>query len=199
MKIIITILCLFLQATSIADILSPNLTAQYDANRKTVFLKWQHKDPRFTAYVLQRSDDNKNWSDIYVLTAGNFKKKKQEKFADKSAGTTKNFYRLRMFTDPQSFEYSPSILVIIGSRTNNWVLYPVPVKDVLNLQYNGSEPIRGVVGVIIQNMNGYVLIRKRYSSLNRTIQVPVDNLGKGIYDIRIVVNNAVVWNQRFAK
>ena len=198
MKIIITFLCFLMLATGFAQVLSPNLTAEYDVNRKAVFLKWQHKDPRYTAYILQRSDDNITWKDIYILTADKFKKKKLERFTDKNIGHTKNFYRLKMQAGT-AYELSPSIMVIIGSTTSNWAMYPVPVRDVLNLQYNGSEPVRGVVGVIIQNINGYALIRKRYSSLNRIIQVPVDNLGRGIYDVRIVVNNKVIWNQRFAK
>ena len=78
-------------------------------------------------------------------------------------------------------------------------MYPVPVKDMLTLQYKGSAKITGVVNVFIQSMSGQLLKRIRSASLNTIIQIPVDNLGKGVYDVRIVIENEVVWNQRFIK
>ncbi|MEO6490328.1 MAG: hypothetical protein ABIO04_10340 [Ferruginibacter sp.] len=197
-KSISIIACVFICTTCFASI-APNLTAEYKKNKKTVELKWQNTDPAITKYVLQRSDDNHYWKDIYSLKADDFKKKKQEKFSDHYPATSKNYYRLKIFTSTNEFEVTVPIMVIIGSPASSWILYPVPVKTVLNLQYNGSEAIRGVVSIFIQTLNGYVLIKKRYSSLNRTIQVPVENLGRGIYDIRIVINDKVVWNQRFIK
>jgi hypothetical protein len=78
-------------------------------------------------------------------------------------------------------------------------MYPVPVGDVLTLQYKGTGKIEGVVNVYIQNMAGRVLTRLRSASLNTIIKIPVSNLGKGIYDIRIIVEDVTVWNQRFLK
>ena len=100
--------------------------------------------------------------------------------------------------DKGQAEYSSSVLVISGAG-NNWVMYPVPVGNILTLQYNGTEKITGVVNVSIQNMNGQILTRIRSASINTTIRIPVSNLGKGIYDIRIIIKDEVVWNQRFVK
>lgn len=70
----------------------------------------------------------------------------------------------------------------------------------INLQYNGGEPIQNAVGVFIRNSYGYVLTKKRFSSINRHLQVPVDNLGRGIYEIYIAEKyDKMVWSQRFAK
>ena len=78
-------------------------------------------------------------------------------------------------------------------------MYPVPVDHLINLQYKGSEAILDVIDVYIMNMKGYVLLRKRYSSLARQIQLPVDNLGKGFYEIYIMINERIVWKQAFIK
>jgi hypothetical protein len=75
----------------------------------------------------------------------------------------------------------------------------VPVTNLLTLQYRGSKRITGVVNVSIQNVTGYTVTKIRSASLNTVIKIPVDNLGKGIYDVRIVIENEVVWNQRFVK
>ncbi|CAN5793450.1 hypothetical protein BH11BAC4_BH11BAC4_25260 [soil metagenome] len=195
--ILVTCICL-LQIICFAAAINPNLTAEYNTAKRQVELKWQQTDAGITRFILQRSDDNNSWKNIFVLDQDDFSKKKQEKFYDLNPGPDKNYYRLQIFTDA-AITYSTSIMVIIGRPLNSWTMYPVPVRDMLNLQYNGSDPINGVVSIFIQNMYGYVLTRKRFSSLNRIIQVPVDNLGRGTYDIRIVINDQIVWNQRFLK
>ena len=159
----------------------------------------QNTESRVTAYILQRSADNNTWKDIYTVASAKFSKKKLEKFFDQYPQPTKNYYRLKMSMEGSVVEYSPTIVVIIGNTANSWVMYPVPVRDVLNLQYNGSDAISGVISIFIQNMHGYILLRNRFSSLNRSIQLPVGNLGRGIYDIRIAINDEIVWNQRFVK
>lgn len=78
-------------------------------------------------------------------------------------------------------------------------MYPVPVGSVLNLKYTGSELITGALTVTIQNSSGQNLCRLRSSTTSRTIQVPVHNLGRGIYDVKIFVSNRLIWNQRFVK
>ena len=199
MKFIPAIFLFMMHTACFASSISPNLTAEYNSRKKIVYLKWQNTDNRVIVFVLQRSADNNKWEDIYTLEAIKFRKKKLEKFSDQSPEPTKNYYRLKMLLNDNSIEYSQSIMVIIGNPLNSWIMYPVPVRDVLNLQYNGSDPIQGVVSIFIQNMYGHILVRKRYSSLNRIIPVPVDNLGRGTYDIRIVINDEIVWNQRFVK
>ncbi len=201
MKYILAILICFINYTSFAldpDI-SPDLTAEYNSRKKAVNLKWRNTDDRVITYVLQRSSDNYNWRDIYSLGSGAFSKKKLEKFSDINPESSKNYYRLKIYVASNVYEFTKSIMVIIGKPSSSWIMFPVPVRDVLNLQYNGSEAIQGVVSIFIQNMYGYVLTKRRFSSLNRTIQVPVDNLGRGTYDVRIVINNQTVWNQRFIK
>lgn len=183
-----------LQAASI----SVNLTAEYNRYARQVELKWQNILPDVKAYVLERSSNNQHWEAIYTIRATDFSRKKREKYNDKNPDPTKNYYRLKIITVFDSLFTEP-IMVIIGETYNNWTLYPVPVKDVLNLRYNGSEAIQGVVSVFIQNIYGYVFTRKRFSSLSRLLQIPVDNLGKGVYDVRIMIGNEAVWNQRFVK
>ena len=199
MKSLPAIFLFCMHTTCLASTISPNLTAEYNSREKNVSLKWQNTDSRVTIFILQRSDDNNKWKDIYTLESTKFSRKKLEKFSDEYPEPAKNYYRLKILLDDTGIEYSPSIMVIIGDPVNSWIMYPVPVRDVLNLQYNGSQAIQGVISIFIQNMYGYVLIRKRCATLSRNIQVPVDNLGKGAYDIRIVINDEIVWNQRFVK
>jgi hypothetical protein len=90
-------------------------------------------------------------------------------------------------------------MVVTGATGYNWVMYPVPVGEVLTLQYKGSEKITGVINILIRNMYGKILTRVRSASLNKIITIPVGNLGKGIYNISIIVEDEVIWNQQFVK
>jgi hypothetical protein len=92
------------------------------------------------------------------------------------------------------------VMVIIGETGNSWLMYPVPVGPVLTLQYNGTVAVTGVISIVIQSLaSGTIFTRLRVASNTRLIQIPVANLGRGTYDIRIYINNQVVWNQRFIK
>ncbi len=199
MKYIPALLILLFLVSGFIGPVSPNLTAEYDSRKRIVMMKWQNSADGVSTYVIQRSEDNKIWKDIYTLESTRFNKKKLEKFSDIHPDPAKNYYRLKIKMLSGLIEYTPSIMVIIGNPVNSWVMYPVPVRDVINLQYNGSEAISGVINIFIQNMYGNIIIRRRFSSLGRNIRIPVDNLGRGTYDIRIVINEDVVWNQRFIK
>ncbi len=185
----------FLFAASVA----PGITVVYNAKQKAVTVKWQQKQPGIKSFVIQRSADNFEWNDIARQETVNFNPDKTYQFIDNKSKAGENYYRLKCITEKGQTEYSNSIMIVTGAAGSNWVIYPVPVGDVLTLQYKGYEKIKGVVNVFIQNISGRVITRLRSASLNTTIRIPVSNLGKGIYDIRIVVEDEVVWNQRFVK
>ncbi len=178
---------------------APSLTAIFEKQKKTIKLKWPINNPQVTTYVLQKSADNKLWTDIYTVSSRDFNVKNMETFEDRQPHPNKNHYRLKSIYLNKTVSFSTSILVIIGTSTNSWIMYPVPVGPVLNLQYTGGESIQGALYIVIQNASGKILQRLRSATTYRTIQIPVTNLGKGIYDVKIFVQQQLVWNQRFVK
>jgi len=179
--------------------IAPGITVVYNAKQKAVVIKWQQKQPGIKSFVIQRSDDNTDWDDIARQESVNFNAAKIYQYLDYKATAGQNYYRLKCVTEKGQAEYSPSVIIVTGAEGSKWVIYPVPVGDVLTLQYRGTEKLKGVVNIFIQNISGRVITRLRSASLNTTIRIPVNNLGKGIYDIRIVVEDEVIWNQRFVK
>jgi hypothetical protein len=184
-----------LMAASIA----PAINVVYDARKKAVSIQWQQQYAGVKTFVVQRSDNNSDWVDIAYQGIVNFEPKKVYLFWDYSVGAGQNYYRLKTITEKGQTEYSASVMVITGTPESSWVMYPVPVKDMLTLQYKGVKKITGVINVFIQNATGSIITRVRSASLNNIIHIPVNNLGSGIYDIRIIIENEVVWNQRFVK
>lgn len=199
MKSIFVIAFVFIHNLCFSSIISSNLTASYDPKGMAVKLKWQNNDARIKAFVLQKSSDNYKWTDLTSISAASFSESKMEKYLDEHPDPNRNYYRLRMVIDANNEELSAPIMVMPGQSASSWVMFPVPVTSILNLQYTGSDPIKGVITVLIQNSNGRVLKRFRSSSLTRTIEIPVSNMGKGIYDVKIMVGTDYVWNQRFIK
>ncbi|HMJ48291.1 MAG TPA: hypothetical protein VK498_13245 [Ferruginibacter sp.] len=195
MKFLLTIILVALPAFHFAQINS-HLTAVYESRKKSVKVKWQNSG-NVNSYVLQRSADNREWKDIARIGAAVLIKNAFISYNDEGSG--KNYYRLKIYNTKTSWEFSTVVMVINPAPGYNWIMYPVPVLDVLNLQYNGSELIPGVISVFIQSIEGKVYTRLRLASTTRQIQIPVSNLGRGTYDIRVVIMDEVVWNQRFIK
>jgi hypothetical protein len=177
---------------------TPPITVVYDAKKKTVIVKWQQKTTGFKTFIIQRSNDNFNWVDIARVENAQFNNNKTWQYDDKKIAEGENYYRLQCISPDGKTAYSPSVMVITGG-THKWIMYPVPVTDLLTLQYKGTEKITGVINIVIQNMQGYVLTRLRCASNTTSIQIPVNNLGRGVYDVRITIADEVVWNQRFVK
>ncbi len=177
----------------------PAFTAVFDSKKKTVQIKWEHSSSVIKAYSIQRSADNNTWQDIAVQGTIENTVPRIFYFEDKSPSEGENYYRLRSTSATNQLVYSNSILIITGSSNKGWIMYPVPANDFLTLEYRGAEPLKGVINVFIQQSSGRIIHRLRSSSLIRTITIPVHNLGKGFYDIRVIVQGELVWKQRFVK
>ena len=189
----------FLQINSFGISLLPEFSAVYNSRKKAVLIKWQHTSADIKTYVLQQSSGNKAWADIALQEINPATGNRSFYFEDKKFAVGENHYRLKCIYADGKTVYSLDVVVMITSATNNWVIYPVPVIDLLTLEYRGSEPIQGVINVIIQQPGGRVFLKRRYSSQTKQIKITPDFLPRGIYDIRILVQDEVIWNQRFVK
>ncbi|MEJ7611699.1 MAG: hypothetical protein WKF88_11020 [Ferruginibacter sp.] len=179
---------------------NPTLTAIFEKEKQAIKLRWQHQDPAITSYVIQRSSDNVFFSDVYTKHMTGIETGELLKFSDRKTQKEKNYYRLKIFRGSRLYETTLSVMVISGNTENGWVIYPVPVGPVLNLQYTGSGAIEGVISVTIESVaSGKVFTKLRLASTSRNIQIPVSNIGNGLYDIRVYVGNEIKWNQRFVK
>lgn len=174
-------------------------TAVYDSRKHSVKINWQSRSLDIKAFIIQRSSDNNTWTDIALRQVNSNTANKAYYFEDGKPVTGDNYYRLKYITSDNKIEYSSAVMLITASAGYNWVMYPVPVKDILTLQYRGSAIIKGVITVLIQNSSGNIITRIRSASLTKIIRIPVSNLGSGIYDIRIIVEDEIIWNQRFVK
>ena len=80
-----------------------------------------------------------------------------------------------------------------------WSIFPNPVRDVLNLHYQGSKPIQGSINLVILDMGGKIVTRFRCASTTRSISIPLDKISGGIYLLQLSVSNSTLLSQRFVK
>jgi hypothetical protein len=172
------------------------ITAAHNASKKAVAIQWQYNAVAPVIFIIERSSDNEHWVAIARQQTAPPSASKLFEYYDYTFSQGQNFYRLKYVVQNGIIQYSNTAIVGTGS---SWVIYPVPVGDILTLRYKGNAKISGVVNVFIQNIYGKILTRIRSASINTIIRIPVANLGKGVYDIRIVLEGDVVWQQRFVK
>jgi len=194
---IIGLVCLHMNSFSMISM--PEFSAVYNSRKNAVVIKWQHTSADIKTYVIQQSSGNKIWTDIALQDVDRPAETRPFYFEHKKIEVGENHYRLKVILVDGRTDYSQDVLVIIAAADHSWVMYPVPVTDLLTLDYRGTETIKGVINVLIQQPTGRVFTKLRCASLSRQIKIPVDNLPKGIYDIRILVQDEVIWDQRFVK
>jgi hypothetical protein len=191
------LLCFQMESFSFSAL--PEFSAVYNPRKKTIIIKWHHSLPEIKTYVIQQSSNNKLWNDVALQEVTRPGELRSFYFEDTKPAQGKNDYRLKCIYKDGRIVYSIVVTVMIGSSADGWAMYPVPVTNLINLDYRGTETIKGVINILIQHPTGKVFIKLRYASLGRQFKIPVDNLPRGIYDIRIIVQNEVIWNQRFVK
>ncbi len=175
------------------------LTALFDQNTKNVKLRWQNI-PDALSYSLQSSSDNNSFKDIFNVKASDVLVGDFIKYNDNKPVEGKNHYRLKIYKTNNKMETLPYIILVTGNTENAWLVYPVPVGQVINLQYLGNNALNGVITILIQSVtSGTVFTRLRLASTSRKITIPISNIGRGTYDIKIYVSNNIVWNQRVIK
>lgn len=192
--------CMFSQLSfSQKSIAATVLKAMYNEKVNEVKLIWEKSDPTIRQFILQHSTDEKNWNDIARQVVTDFNNNQVFQFIHKKPVSGKNYYRLSMVTASSRPGFSLPIMIEAKPSLNNWAIYPVPVGDVLTLEYKGNQKIMGIINIFIVGISGYIHTRLRCSSLSTVIRIPVSNLGRGVYDIRVIIGEEITWSQRFVK
>lgn len=102
-------------------------------------------------------------------------------------------------TGKQSSTPSPKVYTPASAGNNNWIIYPNPATDILKLMYKGSEELKGVVNVQVQDVTGKTVVKFRSGSRYKMMEIPISNLQRGAYFIQVSVLNNIMMSQKFIK
>ena len=175
------------------------ITASYDPMARTVEIRWKNKEHAANLFILQKSSDQQDWTNIDTLYNATDFNEQVITWEDRNPVPGGVLYRLKTVVDENNYSLSKPVYVEVHSPTYSWVSIPCYQKKLLKLQYTGKGNISGVINLFIQTRSGKVLLRSRFSSFTNSIEVPVDNLGTGNYYISMYVGGELIWRERFIK
>ncbi len=193
-------LLLLISGASIAQNNS-NLFAKIENDDETVTIGWQHEDKNVTIYCLQSSTDNIIFSDIFIKKNNEIPVGESIRYMDKITAGETVYYRLKINRINKNTETTKSINNAIKDIKNSWNIYPVPaIGGLLHLKHTGTDVIDGVINILVQNIrSGTTFTRLRLASNTKNIQIPISNIGKGMYVIRVSIGNKAEWIQQFMR
>jgi hypothetical protein len=169
--------------------------------KKDVSLNWTGNEENFSHYVVQRSTDGKNFSDIAVVFANNAGSSTYAyKDASVSSPTNMVFYRLLMVDNAkEGGVYSEARVVRLSKEEGDLQLstYPNPVANQLRVTLPASWQGKAVT-LELYSANGIRMQGIQLGSASQTETVQVGQLSKGFYLVKATCENQVA-QQRIVK
>lgn len=176
-----------------------DIAVSYDATGRSVIVSWKNNEANAQEFILQKSDDQQNWTNIDTLYNAGELNQQQILWEDRDPMPGGYLYRLKAVADENNFSYSKPVFVKVSASVYEWYVGMGNKKDKLTLQYTGKAIINGVINVLLQTRSGLLLYRSRSSSETTTITIPIDNLGAGNYYVNMFVEGELIWHYRFQR
>jgi hypothetical protein len=169
----------------------------------SALLQWITTNEINTSYfVVERSVDGNNFNSIgSVNTNENSDIRNSYFFTDVSAGAqaaSTLYYRLKMFDKDGKYAYSKVISITLNKKMEV-LLFPNPVKQILNIRLNGYD--RNPVQVQIMDLAGRIIYSEK-SIVNQTsgITMDVKHWKPQVYILKVMNSrNEVIATQKFEK
>jgi hypothetical protein len=171
-------------------------------NNKDVNLAWTANEENVSHYVVQRSTDGRNYSDIAIVFANNASTASTYKYKDVnvSSSTDVLYYRLLMIDNgKETGTYSPTRVIRLGNEAEalKLVTYPNPAKEQLRITLPSAWQGKPVM-LQLYNSNGIMVQSMQLGNASQTETVQVGKLIKGFYLVKAVSNGEVI-EQRIIK
>lgn len=166
-------------------------------------LKWETTNETNTSYfVVEKSVDGNNYTKIgNVNASGGVDVKTGYSFIDLNAGLEKSavvYYRLKVFDQDGKYAYSKIISMVLNKNLNV-LLFPNPVKQILNIRLSGTD--RNPIFVQVMDLGGRVIHSEKTAvSQNSSISIDVKHWKSQVYILKVINSrNEVISTQKFEK
>ena len=168
--------------TFVLPVTITNLKAQQQGSN--IKVDWSSlTEINMAAYQVQRSANANAFSSIgSINTKGNNTAQQNYSFMDLLPLKGNNYYRLKAIDKDGSIIYSEIVLVNISGDKTFTIIYPVPAKNILHIQTNGSA----IFSLI--NQAGKILLT---TNINVNGSMNVGGFAAGLYYLKNNSNGAV--------
>ena len=150
-------------------------------------LGWVATEQNILQYEVESSNDSINFVKEGVVTARNRLPENSYRFADNIRGTQRKFYRLRIINKDGKWDYSKTIVVTNNFALTNFIFPSIIRNSVLSFHTSDIYD-----NILLFGVNGTVFLHKDIRGLKGRIDIPVSNLPKGMYLVKISNNKSYV-------
>jgi glucose/arabinose dehydrogenase len=162
-----------------ANIMSFTGLARYSI----VQLTWRSTEQNILRYEVEGSNDSINFIKEGIVAANNQLAENNYRFRDNIRGIQKKFYRLRIVNKNGQWDYSRTIVVKNNSIPLN-VVYPSIIKNNM-LSFYISDVYDDL---LLFGVNGSLILHKNIKGNKGRMDIPLPNLPKGMYLVKISNN-----------
>jgi hypothetical protein len=165
-----------------------SFTAQ-KLNNLSVSVKWSTTNEyNNKSYEVQRSRDGANFSSIAQVSAGNDPTKvEQYNYTDLKAPAGANYYRIKQTDANGNSSYSAIAKVILSDDLLTWSIQPNPVKTAASF-YTRRNMTNVSINIYMSSGKNVYSTQRSTISAGEQIVIPVSNLAKGIYFVKVKSN-----------
>jgi len=164
-------------------------------NVKNVAVNWATANEiNVSHFNVQRSINNKDFINIGKVSANNISFNEYG-YVDYSVQATvdgKLYYRIESIDRDGRKQYSEIKNVTLGNRDEGLSIYPNPAKDVVTVETKGAKALQ------IVDCLGRIIIDKKIIN-NQSTTINVQEFLKGIYVVKMVMNNNTTLLSKFIK
>lgn len=163
------------------------------------YLSWiTASENRADYYILQRSSNSGNFSDLGKVASGNDNGNSNEyEYIDEHPLQGNNFYRLVMVDKEGRSKHSNTVLLKMLRDKSVLSIYPNPVAAELHIELSGKADDSEVL-IDIYDAAARLIKHKTIRKDNNTFLIDVGGLASGVYTIRII-NREDISSVKFVK
>lgn len=143
-------------------------------------LNWRSTEQNILQYEVESSNDSINFVREGIVAAANQPTENNYRFTENIRGIRKKFYRLKIINKDGKWDYSNTIVVTNNSFPLN-IVYPSIIKNNLVSFYISDA----YDNLLVFGVNGTVVMNKSVRGLKGRVDIPVPNLPKGMYLVKI--------------
>jgi hypothetical protein len=153
---------------------------------ENVELKWKLASVDAVKNIVIEKLINDHWTSLQSI---NVSGQSDFSWTDVHPISGKNLYRLRMIEKNNLVSYSPLRYVNFKTESDNYVIYPNPARDRINI-----TAARSIERVIISTITGKICVDQKFVSNSHVVNIELPGLPAGIYSIQIndVVKKLVI-------
>ncbi len=153
----------------------------------TVDLTWNVRGVDAVNFIVERSEDGRNYVSIGSVVAQNSSASGDYSFTDANPSKGNNYYRLRLISAGSKTTYSQVRLIRILDYTE-MLISPNPISNNLSVFFESEKNEQ--ITLIVSDMSGKVLLTQKANVTQggSRVDIPSDKLGKGTYIVSTSLN-----------